>query len=219
MRYLEEHKVGLPVRRRLRADRSGRGAVRSAGRRQAADPSRRVVRLRGGEGRDRLDRSPKAASAPAPARRSASSAAAATPMKGGIGTASITLPSGLTVAALVAVNAGGDIVDPRPAASSPGARGADGKTFLDARHAAAIGRDGQAAARREHHARRRRDQREAHQGAGARRWPRWRTMASRAPSCPSHTMNDGDTIFALGHRRVHAATPTCTIIGGARRRT
>jgi L-aminopeptidase/D-esterase-like protein len=33
-------------------------------------------------------------------------------MKGGIGTASITLPGGLTVAALVAVNAAGDIVDP-----------------------------------------------------------------------------------------------------------
>ena len=33
-------------------------------------------------------------------------------MKGGIGTASITLPNGLIVAALVALNAAGDIVDP-----------------------------------------------------------------------------------------------------------
>lgn len=55
------------------------------------------------------------------------------PMKGGIGTASITLPSGLTVAAIVAVNAAGDIVDPATGQIVAGARGADGTTFLDAR--------------------------------------------------------------------------------------
>ena len=43
----------LPVRRRLRADRAGRGAVRSSGRRQAARQARRVVRIRGREGRHR----------------------------------------------------------------------------------------------------------------------------------------------------------------------
>ncbi len=33
-------------------------------------------------------------------------------MKGGIGSAAITLPNGLVVAALVAVNARGDVIDP-----------------------------------------------------------------------------------------------------------
>src|SRR6188768_2091816 len=55
------------------------------------------------------------------------------PMKGGIGTASITLPSGLTVAAVVAVNAAGDIIDPATGRIVAGALAADGQTFLDAR--------------------------------------------------------------------------------------
>jgi L-aminopeptidase/D-esterase-like protein len=55
------------------------------------------------------------------------------PMKGGIGTASITLASGLTVAAVVAVNAAGDIIDPATGRVVAGALAADGQTFLDAR--------------------------------------------------------------------------------------
>jgi len=43
-------------------------------------------------------------------------------MKSGLGTASITLPNGLVVAAIVAVNAVGDIIDPRPGRSSPAAQ-------------------------------------------------------------------------------------------------
>src|SRR6478735_36063 len=54
-------------------------------------------------------------------------------MKGGIGTASITLPNGLTVAALVAVNAAGDIVDPSTGQIVAGKLAADGHTFVDAR--------------------------------------------------------------------------------------
>ena len=53
-------------------------------------------------------------------------------MKGGFGTASITLKSGLAVAAAVAVNAVGDIVDPATGLVIAGARGADG-TPLDMR--------------------------------------------------------------------------------------
>lgn len=53
-------------------------------------------------------------------------------MKGGFGTASITLESGLAVAAAVAVNAVGDIVDPATGRVIAGARGADG-TLLDMR--------------------------------------------------------------------------------------
>jgi L-aminopeptidase/D-esterase-like protein len=53
-------------------------------------------------------------------------------MKGGVGTASITLPGGLQVAAIVAVNALGDVVDPESGAVVAGARADDG-TFADAR--------------------------------------------------------------------------------------
>jgi L-aminopeptidase/D-esterase-like protein len=53
-------------------------------------------------------------------------------MKGGIGSAAVTLPNGLQVAAIVAVNALGDVVDPRSGAIVAGARADDG-TFADAR--------------------------------------------------------------------------------------
>jgi L-aminopeptidase/D-esterase-like protein len=48
-------------------------------------------------------------------------------MKGGIGTAALTLPDGVTVAALVAVNAVGDIIDPSTGQVIAGVRAADGK--------------------------------------------------------------------------------------------
>jgi len=54
-------------------------------------------------------------------------------MKGGIGTASLTLPDGTIVAALVAVNAFGDVIDPESAKVVAGVRAADGKSFVDAR--------------------------------------------------------------------------------------
>ena len=54
-------------------------------------------------------------------------------MKGGFGTASITLENGLTVAAAVAVNAVGDIVDPATGAVIAGARTEDGRGLVDMR--------------------------------------------------------------------------------------
>lgn len=54
-------------------------------------------------------------------------------MRGGIGTASITLRGGLTVAALVAVNAAGDIVDPGTGRIVAGARTPAGDALIDAR--------------------------------------------------------------------------------------
>lgn len=54
-------------------------------------------------------------------------------MKGGLGTASITLPNGLTVAALVAVNAVGDVVDPATGDVVAGVRTQDGMELADAR--------------------------------------------------------------------------------------
>jgi L-aminopeptidase/D-esterase-like protein len=53
-------------------------------------------------------------------------------MKAGIGSASITVPGGLTVAALAAVNAVGDVVDPDTGRIVAGTRNADG-SFADAR--------------------------------------------------------------------------------------
>ncbi len=46
--------------------------------------------------------------------------------KGGVGTASLALPGGIVVAALVAVNAIGDVVDPETGRIVAGARGPDG---------------------------------------------------------------------------------------------
>jgi L-aminopeptidase/D-esterase-like protein len=54
-------------------------------------------------------------------------------MKGGIGTAALALPDGLIVAALVAVNAYGDVIDPATGRVVAGARTADGNGFADAR--------------------------------------------------------------------------------------
>lgn len=54
-------------------------------------------------------------------------------MKGGIGSAAITLPNGLVVAALVAVNARGDIIDPATGQVVAGMRTEDGKALADVR--------------------------------------------------------------------------------------
>jgi L-aminopeptidase/D-esterase-like protein len=54
-------------------------------------------------------------------------------MKGGVGSAALTLPNGLVVAALVVTNGFGDIVDPSTGQIVAGARTADGQTFADAR--------------------------------------------------------------------------------------
>jgi L-aminopeptidase/D-esterase-like protein len=54
-------------------------------------------------------------------------------MKGGIGSAAVTLPNGLIVAALVATNGFGDVIDPSNGQVVAGALAADGRTFADAR--------------------------------------------------------------------------------------
>ena len=54
-------------------------------------------------------------------------------MKGGVGTASITVDNGLTVAAIVAVNAAGDIIDPATGSVVAGVRTEDGRGLADAR--------------------------------------------------------------------------------------
>jgi L-aminopeptidase/D-esterase-like protein len=54
-------------------------------------------------------------------------------MKGGLGSASIALPDGLVVAALAAVNAAGDVVDPGTGQVIAGVRTADGRAIADVR--------------------------------------------------------------------------------------
>jgi L-aminopeptidase/D-esterase-like protein len=54
-------------------------------------------------------------------------------MKAGIGTAAVITPDGLVVAALVAVNAVGDIIDPSTGRVIAGIRTEDGKALADAR--------------------------------------------------------------------------------------
>jgi L-aminopeptidase/D-esterase-like protein len=55
------------------------------------------------------------------------------PMKAGLGSAALVLPDGLVVAALVAVNAVGDVIDPATGKVIAGVRTADGKGLADAR--------------------------------------------------------------------------------------
>lgn len=87
-------------------------------------------------------RAAEAAGAPSPREGSVGAGAGATigklagperSMRGGFGTASVTLASGLTVAAAVAVNAVGDIVDPATGRVVAGVRTADGAGLADAR--------------------------------------------------------------------------------------
>lgn len=118
-------------------------------------------------------------------------------MKGGIGTASITLADGLTVSAIVAVNAVGDIIDPSTGAVVAGVRGADGKSLADVRtliRAGALHRpppNGQnttigvvATNARLTKAQAKKLAQMSHDGL------------ARAIS-PAHTMSDGDTMFSL----------------------
>ena len=54
-------------------------------------------------------------------------------IKAGIGSAAITLPNGLVVAALAAVNARGDVIDPSTGQVIAGMRTEDGKALADVR--------------------------------------------------------------------------------------
>ena len=118
-------------------------------------------------------------------------------MKGGIGSAAIAMPDGLIVAALVALNAAGDVIDPATGQVVAGARAADGKTFLDARKLLRGGGAQPAAGARQN----------TTLGVVATNAVLTKTQARRVAQMahdgfaraifPSHTDVDGDTIFAL----------------------
>ena len=133
-------------------------------------------------------------------------------MKGGLGSASITLPDGLTVSAIVAVNAVGDIIDPATGHVVAGVRSADGESLADARKLIRNGATRPQARVGENttigvvatnatltKAQATKVAQMAHDGI------------ARAIS-PAHTMGDGDTIFALA-TGVRTDTADVTTIG------
>ncbi|MBV9614426.1 MAG: P1 family peptidase [Ktedonobacteraceae bacterium] len=105
-------------------------------------------------------------------------------MKGGLGSASMQLPDGMLVAALVVVNALGDIVDPQTQQVIAGARNPIGKEFLAANPFSnttiAVVATNAALSKDEAN----KMAQMAHDGIA-------QTIR------PAHTMFDGDTIFAL----------------------
>jgi L-aminopeptidase/D-esterase-like protein len=117
------------------------------------------------------------------------------PMKAGIGSFAIKMPNGLVVAALAAVNAVGDIIDPTTGQIVAGARGADGK-LLDARTLlrAGGGREG-------------RPGENTTIGVVATNAKLTKVQAQKMAEMasdgfaraiyPSHTPGDGDTVFSL----------------------
>jgi L-aminopeptidase/D-esterase-like protein len=135
-------------------------------------------------------------------------------MKGGIGTASITV-GGVTVGALIACNALGDVIDPDTAQPVAGARTADGKALRDTRRSLIAGElprpllagtnttlgviatDAQLTKVQAN-----RLANVAHDGL------------ARAIN-PVHTMSDGDTLFALATGRVPLTdeAPGMTVLG------
>ena len=125
------------------------------------------------------------------------------PMKGGIGSAAIRLPNGLVVAAIVAVNSVGDIVDPQTGQVVAGVRGEDGRTLADVRkllRTGAVGRRPQP-----------RPGENTTIGLVATNARLSKTDVNRVAIMaddgfarainPSHTTGDGDTVFALATGR------------------
>jgi L-aminopeptidase/D-esterase-like protein len=131
-------------------------------------------------------------------------------MKAGIGSASIALPSGLIVAAIVAVNAVGDIIDPATGQVIAGVRGPDGR-LADAR---TILRSGVQTSRP-------RAGENTTIGVVATNARLSKSETSRVAMMaddgfaraiyPSHTEGDGDTIFALATGRWEGTAGITTI--------
>jgi L-aminopeptidase/D-esterase-like protein len=121
-------------------------------------------------------------------------------MKGGIGTASVTV-EGITVGALVACNALGDVIDPDTALPIAGARARNGKSLLDSRRALLRGEPPKPPLMGTN----------TTIGVIATDAVITKAQASRLATVghdglarsinPVHTMSDGDTLFALGTGR------------------
>jgi len=122
------------------------------------------------------------------------------PMKAGLGSAAIRMPNGLVVAAIVAVNAVGDIIDPATGKVVAGVLNEDG-TFADARKILRSGSLFQRPRPGENttiglvatNARLTKDQ--------VNRVALMADDGFARAIAPSHTMGDGDTVFALATGR------------------
>ena len=118
-------------------------------------------------------------------------------MKAGIGSAALTMPDGLIVAAIVAVNAVGDVIDPATGKVVAGVRTADGKCCADARLLLRAGGPRRAGGAGEN----------TTIGIIATNATLTKTQATRVAQmahdgyaraiAPSHTPGDGDAIFAI----------------------
>lgn len=126
-------------------------------------------------------------------------------MKGGLGTAAVTLPNGLIVAALVAVNAAGDVIDPKTGAVIAGVRTEDGRALADVRTLLRSGLEA-----------RPRPGGNTTVGIVVTNATLTKSQATRLALMahdgfaraiyPSHTIGDGDTIFAMATGVWHGET-------------
>ena len=135
-------------------------------------------------------------------------------MKGGIGTASITV-NGVTVGALIACNALGDVIDPDTAQVVAGARTEDGRALLDTRRALLRGELPKPLLAGTN----------TTLGVVATDAVLTKVQANRLAAVahdglarainPVHTMSDGDTLFALATGRVplEGDAPGMTVLG------
>ena len=135
-------------------------------------------------------------------------------MKGGIGTASITV-NGVTVGALIACNALGDVLDPDTAQVVAGARTEDGRALLDTRRALLRGDLPKPLLAGTN----------TTLGVIATDAVLTKVQANRLAAVahdglarainPVHTMSDGDTLFALATGRVplEGDAPGMTVLG------
>jgi len=195
MRWLEENNIGLPV---------GFGLVPIV-------PAAVLFDLAVGDFKIRPDASAGyqacvAASRAAPVQGNVGAGAGALigkisglarAMRGGIGTASITV-DGITVGAIIACNAAGDIVNPATGAIIAGARTADGQSLRDSRAALIAGEGPKPVLAGTN----------TTIGVIATDAVLTKTQAHRLAVVahdglarsinPVHTMSDGDTLFALG---------------------
>lgn len=135
-------------------------------------------------------------------------------MKGGIGSASVTV-NGVTVGALIACNALGDVLDPHTARVVAGARTEDGRALLDTRRALLCGELPQPLLAGTN----------TTLGVVATDAVLTKVQANRLATVahdglarainPVHTMSDGDTLFALATGRVplQGDAPGMTVLG------
>jgi L-aminopeptidase/D-esterase-like protein len=124
-------------------------------------------------------------------------------MKGGLGSAAITLPNGLVVAAMVVVNAVGDVIDPETGQVVAGTRTEDGKSVADVRKLLRAGAVGQRTSPRAGE--------NTTIGLVATNARLSKTEINRVALMaddgfarainPSHTAGDGDTVFSLATGR------------------